>query len=132
MPGFLIRTLISALGLWLASKLVPSMHFSGPGTLLLAALLLGVVNAVVRPVLVLLTLPITLLTLGAFLLVVNAAMIGLVAAMLDGMSLGGFWSAVFAAIIVSLTSWIASGWIGSRGRVETIAVQGAAPPQIPR
>ena len=123
MPGFLIRTLISALGLWLASKLVPSLYFSGPGTLLLAALLLGVVNAVVRPVLVLLTLPITLLTLGFFLLVVNAAMIGLVAALLDGMSLGGFGSAFFAAIIVSLTSWIASGWIGSRGRVEAIGAQ---------
>jgi putative membrane protein len=123
MAGFLIRTLISALGLWIASKLVPSMHFSGPGTLLLAALLLGVVNAVVRPVLVLLTLPITLLTLGLFLLVVNAAMLGLVAALLDGMTLGGFWSALFAAIIVGLTSWVASGWIGPRGRLEIISVQ---------
>jgi putative membrane protein len=123
MPGFLIRTLISALGLWIASKLVSGLHFDGPGSLLLAALLLGLVNAVVRPLLVLLTLPITLLTLGLFLLVVNAAMLGLVAALLDGMSLGGFWSAFFAAIIVSLTSWIASGWIGPRGRVEVIAVR---------
>ena len=123
MPGFLIRTLISALGLWIASKLVSGLHFSGPGTLLLAALLLGVFNAVVRPVLVILTLPITLLTLGAFLLVVNAAMLGLVAALLDGMSLDGFGSALFAAIIVGLTSWIASGWIGPRGRVEVIEVR---------
>lgn len=123
MPGFLIRTLISALGLWIASKLVTGMHFSGPGTLLLAALLLGVVNAVVRPLLVLLTLPITLLTLGAFLLVVNAAMLGLVAALLEGFALDGFWSAVFGALIVGLTGWIASGWIGPRGKVELIVVR---------
>jgi putative membrane protein len=121
--GFLIRTLISALGLWLASKLVSGLYFSGPGTLLLAALLLGVVNAVVRPLLVLLTLPITLLTLGAFLLVVNAAMIGLVAALLDGFALDGFWSAVFAALIVGLTGWVASWWIGPRGRFEVIVVR---------
>ena len=123
MPGFLIRTLISALGLWIASKLVSGLHFDGPGTLLLAALLLGVVNAVVRPLLVVLTFPLTLVTLGAFLLVVNAAMLGLVAAMLDGMRIDGFWSAIFAAIWVGLTSWIASGWIGPRGRVEVFAVR---------
>ena len=123
MPGFLIRTLISALGLWIASKLVSGLHFDGGGTLLLAALLLGVVNAVVRPLLVILTFPLTLVTLGAFLLVVNAAMLGLVAAMLDGMRIDGFWSALFAAILVGLTSWIASGWIGPRGRVEVFAVR---------
>jgi putative membrane protein len=122
-PGFLIRTLISALGLWIASKLVSGLHFDGGGTLLLAALLLGVVNAVVRPLLVILTFPLTLVTLGAFLLVVNAAMLGLVAAMLDGMRIEGFWSALFAAILVGLTSWIASGWIGPRGRVEVFAVR---------
>lgn len=123
MPGFLIRTLISALGLWIASKLVSGLHFDGGGTLLLAALLLGVVNAVVRPLLVVLTFPLTLVTLGAFLLVVNAAMLGLVAALLDGMRIDGFWSALFAAILVGLTSWIASGWIGPRGRVEVFAVR---------
>jgi putative membrane protein len=122
-PGFLIRTLISALGLWIASKLVSGLHFDSPGTLLLAALLLGVVNAVVRPLLVILTFPLTLVTLGAFLLVVNAAMLGLVAAMLDGMRIDGFWSAIFAAILVGLTSWMASGWIGPRGRVEVFAVR---------
>ena len=66
MPGFLIRTLISALGLWIASKLVSGLHFDGPGTLLLAALLLGVVNAVVRPLLVILTFPLTLLQVLIF------------------------------------------------------------------
>jgi putative membrane protein len=123
MPGFLLRTLISALGLWVASKLVAGLSFSGPGTLLLAALLLGVVNAVVRPLFVILTLPLTLLTLGLFLLVVNAAMLGLVAALLDGFRIDGFGSAVLGAILVSLTGWLASGWIGPRGRVEVIEVR---------
>jgi len=121
-PGFVIRTLISAFGLWVASALVPGMTFRGTGSLLLAALLLGIVNAVVRPLLVLFTLPITLLTLGAFLLVVNAAMLGLVAAMLDGFVLEGFWSALFGSIIVSLTAWLASWTIGPSGRYELIVV----------
>jgi putative membrane protein len=123
MRGFLLRTLIGALGLWVASALVPGMRFSGPGTLVLAAVLLGVVNAVVRPLAVLLTLPITLLTLGAFLLVVNAAMLGLVAALLDGFALDGFWSAVFGALVVSLTGSVASWWIGPRGHFEVIVVR---------
>jgi len=123
MPGFLIRTLISAFGLWVASAIVPGMAFRGTGSLLLAALLLGIVNAFVRPVLVLFTLPITFLTLGAFLLVINAAMLGLVAAMLDGFALAGFGSALLGSIVVSLTAWIASSTIGPSGRYELIVVE---------
>jgi len=123
MTGFLVRLLISACGLWVASKLVPGMQITGGGTLLLAALLLGFVNAVVRPVLFVLTLPITVLSLGLFLLVINAAMLGLVSAFLSGFELGGFWSAVLSAIVVSLTGWIANWWIGPRGQVETLVVE---------
>jgi putative membrane protein len=115
-----MRTLITAVGLWIAAAIVPSMGFSSGWTLLGAALLLGVVNAFVRPVLILLTLPITILSLGIFLLVVNAGMIGLVAAMLGGFTLGGFLPAVFASIIVSLVSWFASSFIGPRGRIDVI------------
>jgi putative membrane protein len=110
--------LITALGLWIASMIVHGMEFASPWTMLGAALLLGVVNAVVRPVILLLTLPITLVTLGLFLLVVNAAMLGLVAAILPGFALGGFLSAVFGSIVVSLTSWLASWFVGPRGRIE--------------
>lgn len=123
MPGLLLRLLICALGLWLASALLPGIHISGAGTLLLAALLLGIVNAVVRPVLVLLTLPITVLTLGLFLLVVNAATLGLVAALLDGFTISGFFSALSGALIVSLTGWIASWYIGPSGRIEVLVVR---------
>lgn len=122
MPGFLARMLITALGLWLASAVVPSMRFDGLATLLVAALLLGGVNAVIRPIAILFTLPITVLTLGLFLLVVNAAMLGLVAALLSGFSLGGFGAALVGSIIVSLTSWVASWYVGPSGRFEVLVV----------
>jgi putative membrane protein len=127
--GLLLRLLISALGLWLAQAIVPSIAFRGAGTLLGAALLLGLVNAVVRPVLVVLTLPITVVTLGVFLLVVNAAMLGLVAWLLPGFSIGGFWAAVAGAIVVSATSWFASWYIGPRGRIEVMVVRHPAEPR---
>ena len=120
MTGFLLRVAIVALGLWLATQMLAGLHFAGPGTLLAAALLLGVVNAIVRPIAVLLTLPLTLLTLGLFLLVVNAAMVGLVALLLSGFQVSGFWTAVGAALIVSLTGWLASGLIGNNGKVEVM------------
>lgn len=120
MRGFIVRMLITALGLWLASVVVRGMHFTSPWWLLGAAVLLGVVNAIVRPIILVLTLPITIVTLGLFLLVVNAAMLGLVAAILPGFALGGFFSAVFASIIVSLTSWLASWFVGPRGRIDVM------------
>jgi putative membrane protein len=123
MLGFILRLLIGALGLWLASQLVSGIEVHGAWTLLGAALLLGIVNAVVRPLLVILTLPISVLTLGLFLLVINAATLGLVAWMLDGFTITGFWPALFGAIIVSLTGWLASYFIGPRGRVEVIVVR---------
>jgi putative membrane protein len=124
MPGFLLRLLVVALGLWLASELVPGIQVHGFGTLLGAALLLGIVNAVVRPVVLLLTLPFTVLTLGLFLLVINAAMLGLVAALFDNLTIAGFWPALFGSIVVSITGWFASWFIGPRGRVEVIVVRG--------
>lgn len=120
MPGFLIRILIVALGLWLASEWVPGIEVQGIWTLLGAALLLGLVNAVIRPLLILLTLPITVLTLGLFLLVINAGTLALVAWAFDDFTIAGFWPAVLGAIVVSLTGWLASWFIGPRGRVEVI------------
>ena len=108
MVFFILRVLVAALGLWLATEWVSGITVTTPTTLILAALLLGVVNAIVRPIVVLLTLPAMLLTLGLFLLVVNAAMLGLVAAFLPGFSIAGFWPAFWAAIIISLVSWLGS------------------------
>lgn len=106
--GFILRAAIAAVGLWLASIWVSGLNITDAGTLVLAALLLGVCNAVVRPVLLILTLPITVLTLGLFLLVVNAAMLGLVALLLPGFTIAGFLPAVLGALVVSITSMIGS------------------------
>lgn len=124
MVGFAIRLGITALGLWLAQQIVPGIQITGTGTLLAAALLLGIVNAVVRPLALFFTLPITVLTLGLFLLVVNAAMFGLVAALLDGFHVAGFAAALLGSLVVSLTSWVASWYVGPRGRLEVLVVRG--------
>ena len=120
MPGFLVRGLIVALGLWLATAWVGGVTIDGPGTLVLAGVLLGLVNAVVRPLLILLTLPMTLLTLGFFVLVINAGMVGLVAWILPGMHVAGFWAAFWTAIICSAVSLLGAAFVGPKGRVEVI------------
>jgi putative membrane protein len=108
---FLLRALLAALGLWIASRVVSGITIDGPGTLAGAAILLGVVNAVVRPVLVVLTLPITILTLGLFLFVVNAAMLGIVAYLLAGFHLAGFMPALLGSLIVSLVSGLGAAFV---------------------
>ncbi len=123
MRGFVLRIVIVAIGLWVASKLVPGVQITDGWSLLWAALLLGIVNAVVRPVVILLTLPLTILTLGLFLLVINAAMLSLVAWALAGMTVAGFWSAVFGSIVVSITGWIASALISDRGHIEVMTIE---------
>lgn len=123
MQGFFLRTLITMLGLLLASSIIPGVTISGTASVILAALFLGLVNAFVRPVAFLLTLPITILTLGLFLFVLNAAMFGLVAAMLENFVVAGFWSAVFGSLLVSITSTIASWYIGPKGRINVMVVR---------
>ena len=120
MVGFLLRAAITALGLWVASEFLAGLHFESASKLILAAVLLGIVNAFVRPLAFILTLPITIVTLGLFLLVLNAGMVALVARLVPGFQISGFWTAVGAALIVSLVSWAASSVIGSNGRVEIL------------
>ena len=120
MAGFILRGLIAALGLWAATEMLSGFTIDSALTLVLAGLLLGVINAIVRPFVLLLSLPALVLTLGLFLLIVNAAMLGLVALLLPGFRIAGFWTAVGGALIVSIVSWIGSWFIGSRGRVEVI------------
>ena len=103
---FIVRVIFGALGLWLASVLVKGVGYSDIGSLILAAVLLGIVNAFVRPVVFILTLPITIVTLGLFLLIVNAAMIGLVAMLLKGFTVDGLVPGILAAIVTGVTSWI--------------------------
>jgi putative membrane protein len=123
MLGFLLRAAISALGLWVASQIFDGLKFESPSKLVVAAVLLGIVNAVVRPLAFILTLPLTVLTLGLFLLVLNAGMVALVAWIVPGFEISGFWTAVGAALIVSLVSWAASSAIGSNGKVEIFTIR---------
>lgn len=123
MTGFFLRVALVALGLWLAAKMFVGLSFDSPGTLLAAALLLGIVNAVIRPIAIILTLPLTLVTLGLFLLVINAGMLSLVAWILQGFHINSFWTAVGASIVISVTSWLASGLIGNNGRIEVISTR---------
>lgn len=103
--SFLVHWAIVAAALWVAAYVVPGVIVSSVPALLLAALVLGLVNALVRPVLALLTLPITILTLGLFYLVVNGMAFGLAAALVPGFELAGFGSAILGALLVSIVSW---------------------------
>ena len=123
MQGFILRTLIAMLGLLLASAIIPGVQIAGTGSVILAAVLLAAINAIVRPIIIVMTLPITIVTLGLFLLVINAAMFGLVAAMLDNFTVSGFWSALLGAVIVSITSTIASWYIGPEGKIEILVIR---------
>lgn len=123
MEGIFLRTIIAMLGLFLASQILPGVTIIGTGTFILAALLLGLVNGVVRPIAFVLTLPLTIITLGLFLFVLNAAMLGIVAALLDNFTISGFWSAVFGSIIVSITSTVSSWYIGPDGKFEVFVIR---------
>jgi len=123
MQGIILRTAINALGLAIAALILPGITIRGFGTLLVAALLMGLVNALLRPVVVLVTLPITIVTFGLFLLVVNAAMFGLVAAMLEGFAVSGFFAALFGWLIVSATGVLSSWTIGPDGGYEILIIE---------
>ncbi|PWB45617.1 MAG: hypothetical protein C3F18_12920 [Nitrosomonadales bacterium] len=102
---FLIHWAITALALWVASAIFRGISFSDKQSLFVAALLLGFANAIVRPVLIVLTLPLTLITFGFFLLVINALVIMLVAAIVPGFKISGFWTAFFASIFIAVFSF---------------------------
>jgi putative membrane protein len=112
--------LVNALAIMLAASILPGIHVEGLVPALVGGLLLGLVNAVVRPVLIILTLPITLVTLGFFLLVLNALCFWLVASLVKGFYVAGFWAAFLGAIVVSIVSWIMTALISDSGKVVVI------------
>jgi putative membrane protein len=110
MRGILLKWLINALALFVATYVVKGIEVSGASSLFLAAALLGILNALIRPILIILTLPINIITLGLFTLVINGAMLWLVAVIIKGFVIHGFWPAIFGALIISLVSWFFS-WL---------------------
>lgn len=107
--AFLARLLLNGIAILVAAWLIPGLELTDTFSALIAGALLGLVNALVRPVLLLLTLPFTLVTLGLFIFVVNAICLGLTAALVPGFSISGFWAALFGALVVSVVSWILNG-----------------------
>ena len=118
MLGFIVQAVVTAIGLWASAKLVPGVEFTSTGSLIAAAIILGLVYAFVRPLMVILTLPLTIVTFGLFLLVVNAAMIGLTAMFLGGFVVDGLWAGIGAAIVTGVVSWIAGSIFPDDRRVE--------------
>jgi putative membrane protein len=111
---FLVRLVLNGLAIIIAAWLLPGIHITGSLSALLAGVILGFVNAIVRPVLFFLTLPLTLLTLGLFIFVINAICFALTAWLVPGFSIDGFFSAVFGALLVSVVSWILNGLVVGR------------------
>jgi putative membrane protein len=108
---FLLHWTITAFSLWVASHLFKGLRFGSTSALVVSALLLGLANAVVRPLLVVLTLPLTVLTFGLFLLVINALMLMLVAKLVDGFKIEGFWTAFWASLFISLLSLVLGAFV---------------------
>src|SRR5712692_3445038 len=118
--GFLVRVLANALAILAAAYILPGIEVSGGMALLAAGLVLALINAVVRPILLLLTLPVTLVTLGLFLFVLNAFCLWLTSWLVKGFEVHGFWPAVFGAMLVSVVSWLANAFLNDRGQVVVI------------
>lgn len=123
MLGVVARLFITAFGLWMADVTLAGVRFDSVLALWIAAFLLGLVNAFVRPLIIVLTFPLTLVTLGLFLFVVNGAMVLLVAWLMPSFHIEGLWSAILASVIVGLTAWVASAFIGNKARVEVWSVR---------
>jgi len=119
--AFLIRWLVTTIAVFAAEKIIPGIHCHSAGALLGASLLLGIINAFVRPILLLLSIPFIILTMGLFILVVNALMLMLVAQIIPSFAVDGFWSAFFGSIVISFVSWILSSFFrSSDGKFHTI------------
>jgi putative membrane protein len=120
MIAFLVRVLVNTMAIALAAKVIPGVEVDGIVSALAAGFLLGIVNALIRPVLLILTLPITFVTLGLFILVVNGACFWFVAWLIDGFRVRSFWPAVGGALVVSAVSWVLTAITDERGRIVVI------------
>jgi putative membrane protein len=118
--GFLIRVLMNALAIYFAAAIVPGIELSGTMAALGSGLVLGLVNAVVRPILIIMTLPFTLLTLGLFLFVLNGLCLWLTSWLVKGFEVHGFWAAVLGSILVSVVSWLLTTSVSDRGQIVVI------------
>ena len=119
--GFIVRVIVNGLAIMLAASLVPGVAVDSMLAALGAGLLLGLINAVVRPILLFLTFPITLLTLGLFIFVLNALCFWLTATVLGGFHVAGFWAVFWGALLVSAVSWLVNALVSDSGRIVVIS-----------
>ena len=120
MNGLFIRWLILTTAIIFASYIMDGIHVSSFFSAFFAAAILGILNAVFRPILIILTLPINILSLGLFTFVINAILLKMASGVISGFDVHGFWTAVFGSLIISLVSWLLSSFINEQGRVEYI------------
>jgi putative membrane protein len=118
MKGIVIRWLILTIAIMLTSYLLEGIHVTGFFSAFLAAAILGILNAFFRPILIVLTLPITILTLGLFTFIINAVLLLIVSGVISGFVVRGFWSAVFGSLTISIVSWLLSSFLSEKGRIE--------------
>ena len=123
MRGIVFRWLVLTLAVLVAAYLIPGIAVRGFFSALLAAAMLGILNAFFRPILIILTLPINILTLGLFTFVINALLLMMASGVIGGFAVQGFWPALFGSLVISIISWLLSSFINERGRVEYIDLQ---------
>jgi len=120
MATILIRWMVLTLSIIIASYFLDGIHVRDFFSAFLAAAVLGVLNVLLRPVLIILTLPITIFSLGLFMFVINAFLLAMVSGVIPGFEVHGFWTAVFGALIISIINWLLSSFIIQRGRIQRV------------
>jgi putative membrane protein len=123
MRGLVLRWVLTAFALWFTSQVISGIELTGPGSVFIAALVLGVLNAFLRPLVLLVTFPVNLLSLGLFTLVVNGFMLWLTSAVVRGFVVHGFWSAVIGALFLSVVSFVLNLFVSDSGRIQYIYVE---------
>lgn len=123
MRGFLLRWFLNAFALWITSSVLSGIQVTGVKPLLIAALVLGVLNAILRPILLILTIPFLLLSLGLFVFVLNGFLLLLTSSLVSGFYVAGFWSAFFGALLLSFVSYVLNLFLSDRGRIEYVYVE---------
>ena len=123
MKGLFVRWLMLTVAIMAAAYLLPGIEVRGIFSAFFAAAILGILNALLRPLLLLLTLPLNILTLGLFTFVINALMLMMASGAISGFHIAGFWSAVFGSLIIGVVSWLLTSMINDQGKMEVITLQ---------
>ncbi|MER3425379.1 MAG: hypothetical protein C4293_21240 [Nitrospiraceae bacterium] len=127
MKGLLIRFFVTGVAVFLAGQIIPGIQVDTFGAGLAAAILLALLNALVRPILYLFSLPLIILTLGLFMVVINALLLHIVAWLVKGFTVTGFWPSFWGALLISIVSTILNLWVSEQGRWEIAYRQPRSP-----